>query len=316
MVAVIPAPLGIFPIPIFDLRVPSCPSWLTPLSFAFCQRPTTDGQRPARYSLLPVLLLIFAITLACAPRCAAQAPFVTDDAEVADYHKLHFETNNEYDVLQPDAFPNRRQNTANFKFSYGLFRNIEVGADNQLLTIINAPHPQLPRAAFGIGDLDMSVKWHFFHAPEHSLLPDLCASFNLEVPTGDSRRQLGSGITDYYLNGIAQRKLTDKTVLHANGGIYFAGNTQTGVVGLTTHSGFVYTGGVSLVRDFTQRLDLGAELFGAVNHNFDLGRGQLQTQFGGNYKLREKLSLDFGLIVGFYQASPRVGPIIGLSIDF
>jgi hypothetical protein len=246
----------------------------------------------------------------------AQAPFDTDDTNVAARGKWHLEINNEYDVLQPSNFPNLRQNTANFKASYGIWNNVEVGFDNQLLAIFNASTSGVQRTAFGYGDIDLSVKWHFYQENGNSWLPSLGASFNLELPTGDERRQLGSGIVDYYLNTMAQKTLTEKTTLRLNGGLYFAGNTETGVVGVRTHSGFVYTGSISVVRDFTKKLDLGVELFGAVSKNFDLGRGQLQTKVGGNYHISDKFSIDFGLITGYYQSSPRVAPVIGFSKDF
>ena len=250
------------------------------------------------------------------PAIWAQAPFDTDDTNVAARGKWHLEANNEYDVLQASSFPSERQNTANFKVSYGIWDNLEVGFDNQLIGIYNAAAPGVPRTAFGYGDIDLSVKWHFYKENGGSWLPSLGASFNLELPTGDERKQLGSGIVDYYLNTMAQKALTEKTTLRLNGGLYFAGNTETGVVGIKTHKGVVYTGSISLVRDFTKKLDLGVELFGAVSKNFDLGRGQLQTQVGGNYHITDKLSIDFGVITGFYQSSPRVGPVIGFSKDF
>ena len=71
-----------------------------------------------------------------------------------------------------------------------------------------------------------------------------------------------------------------------------------------------------MVRDFNAKWKLGVELTGALTSNFDLGRGQLQTQVGGNYQMTKKMSLDFGLIGGFYASSPRVGPQIGISYDF
>jgi len=256
------------------------------------------------------------LCLAFSKPVSAQAPFYTDDTGVAGKGHWHFEFNNEYDWLQESAFPNLQQNTANFKLSYGLFNGVEVGFDNQLLSIFNSPTPLLPRTAFGYGDLDLSVKWNFYQESNKCKWPALAASLNIEIPTGDAKKQLGSGVTDYYLNGIAQKSLGERIKLRANGGVYFAGNTSTGAVGIRNTRGVVFTGGSSLVRDFTTRLDLGLEIFGAVSRNFDLGRGQLQTELGGNYKLRENLTLDFGLVGGFYQASPRIGPVIGFSVDF
>ena len=262
---------------------------------------------------------LFCISLALAVACVpanAQAPFVTDDIGVAEYHHFHFEFNNEYDLLQDSAYPNLRQNTANFKFSYGLLHNVEVGFDNQLLGIFNAKSSFAPRTAVGYGDLDLSLKWNFLKEESGWRRPALAASLNIEVPTGDDRRQLGSGVVDYYLNFIAQKTITESTTVHANGGVYFAGNTLTGAEGIRATSGVVFTGGASIVRQFTPKLDLGGEVFGAVTQNFNLGRGQLQTQVGGNYAVRKNLTIDFGVIEGYYQASPKVGPIVGFSINF
>jgi hypothetical protein len=146
-------------------------------------------------------------------------------------------------------------------------------------------------------------------------MPAMTVSAALEFPTGDATRQLGSGLTDYAFNLISQKSLTTKTKLRLNTGFVLAGNSQTGVVGITTR-GTVYAGAASLVRDFTPKLKLGIEMTGELTSNFDLGRGQLQNQVGGNYQLRKNISLDFGLIVGYYAASPRVGPQIGFSVDW
>ena len=67
---------------------------------------------------------------------------------------------------------------------------------------------------------------------------------------------------------------------------------------------------------FTPRLDLGAEVTGAFTGNFDSGQRQLQAQVGGNCRLRDGLSLDFGVVAGRFAASPRLGAQLGVSLDF
>lgn len=143
----------------------------------------------------------------------------------------------------------------------------------------------------------------------------MAIAFNLELPTGDPSRQLGSGLADFYMNGILQKSLTSKTKLRLNGGILFSGNETTGVVGIKSR-GTVFTGGGSLVKQFSPKLQLGIELTGAVEKNFQLGKGQLQTLFGGNYQFKNNMSFDFGIIGGKYAASPRAGVQLGLSVDF
>ena len=78
----------------------------------------------------------------------------------------------------------------------------------------------------------------------------------------------------------------------------------------------MFTAGASLVRQFTKRLDLGAEVTGAITKDFQLGKVQLQFQIGGNLRLKEGFTFDFGIIGGRYSASPRVGLQLGVSVDF
>ena len=243
----------------------------------------------------------------------AQQPFVTDDADTTPKRHFHFEFSNEFDLLQRAAFPSVRQNTADFELDYGLFDRLEIGIESPLLTIFNAPGTN-PRSVSGLGDTNLSLKYNFLREHENSRAPALAIAFNLELPTGDTKRQLGSGLADYYMNGIVQKSLTRKTKLRLNGGILFSGNETTGVIGIKAR-GTVFTGGGSLVKKFTPKLQLGIELTGALERNFQLGKGQLQTLVGGNYQLRNNLSFDFGVVGGKYAASPRAGIQVGISID-
>jgi Putative MetA-pathway of phenol degradation len=244
----------------------------------------------------------------------AQQPFVTDDTDTTPRHHFHFEFSNEFDLLQHSAFPLVKQNTADFELDYGILDNLEVGIESPLLTIVNA-RGTVSQTITGIGDTNVSLKYNFLKEREHSRRPALAISFNLELPTGDTRRQLGSGLADFYTNGILQKSLTNKTKLRLNGGILFSGNETTGVIGIKSR-GTVFTGGGSLVKQFTPKLDLGIELTGALTKNFQLGKGQLQTLFGGNYLFKKNMSFDFGIVAGKYDASPRAGVQLGLSVDF
>jgi hypothetical protein len=88
------------------------------------------------------------------------------------------------------------------------------------------------------------------------------------------------------------------------------------LIGIRTTRGRVFTGSGSITKDFTPKLRLGAELFGAVISNFQLSKGQLATQIGGNYMLSKRFTLAFGVIGGRFVASPRLGGLIGFAYDF
>jgi hypothetical protein len=256
------------------------------------------------------VLVLFAVGHAAL--LVAQMPFYTDDPDVTDRGTLHFEFYNEYDGLQSSQYPDLRQNTANFKLNYGLPLNLELDVDAPYLAIYRSPGTA---TSSGVGDTDMGIKWNFRKSPR-PLSPALAASLYIEFPTGDTHQQLSSGLTDYWLNFIAQEPFTDKTRLTLNVGYLFAGNTSTGVVGIQTLRGHVYTGGLSLLHDFNPRLTLGGEIYGGVADKNGLGKNQLQGMVGGQYTVRNGLSFAFALLGGRYAASPRIGGQVGFAVDF
>jgi hypothetical protein len=262
-----------------------------------------------------VLLLLLLVCHLLIPSCAdAQQPFYTDNTDVTDKKKLHFQLSNEYDILQRSVYPSLRQNTTVFELDYGLLSGVEIGVDGPLIAISNS-RVATPKTPFGFGDLDLHIKYNFLKERDGSRLPALAATLNVELPTGNTREQLGSGLADYFLNGILQKSVTKKTKLRLNGGVLFAGNTTTGEIGIKTR-GKVFVGGASLVKQITEKLDLGAEVTGAVTSRLRLSNGQLQTLIGGNYALTKKMTFDFGIVGGKFAASPRAGLQLGISIDF
>ena len=258
------------------------------------------------------VLLLLASVLCLYERLYAQLPFYTDDTKVTEPGKWHFEFFNEYDALQLQ-YPNLKQNTANFKLNYGLPHNLEVDLDSPYLSIYRSAGNQASR---GVGDTNLGLKANFRKESPTSRAPALAASFYVELQTGEASQQLGSGLTDYWLNLIAQKSLSPKTRITGNLGYLFAGNTSTGALGTQSKRGHVFPGGLSLLHDFRPSLTLGAEVFAAYTENADLGKSQLQVMAGGQYVIRNGLSFCFGILGGKYVASPRLGGQMGFAIDF
>ena len=244
----------------------------------------------------------------------SQTPFLTDDADVTDKGKVHLEFVNEFDVLQTSLHPSLSQNTFVARFAIGVHKRIELGIDVPAIAIFNSREASLRRSS-GISDINAHIKIKLIDEHEGSRLPAFAVAFYTQFPTGKVSKSLGSGVTDYSLYGVAQKSLTKKTTLRANAGILFAGNTVFGIGGLRKINGRLFSGGVSVIREFTDRLSLGGEIVGVADSDFDLGHGQLQTTLGGNYVLNKKLTLDLGFVLGRFPASPRAGAVIGITID-
>jgi hypothetical protein len=241
----------------------------------------------------------------------AQQPFYTDDADITSYRRFHMEISNQLSWLQRSALPATKQNTTVFQLNYGLTKNFEIGMDGPLIGLYQQQTP----TTVGNGDFNITFKLKLRTEQAGSRIPALTLSCAIETPTGSVQKQLGSGVADYGCNGVMQ-KLIGFWTLRVNSGGVFSGNTLTGLVGLRA-KGFVYSGGGSVTREVTSRLMLGMEANGsAARQGTALGKSTLQTQFGGKFALREDLSLDFGVLAGWFSGAPRTGVQIGFSKDF
>ena len=243
-----------------------------------------------------------------------QIPFYTDDADTTPKRQFHLEMYNEHDVLQKSAYPVKRQNTLVFTLNYGLTDKLELGVNVPFITLINSRIVESGSVS-GQGDVQFGIKYKLRAERDGSKLPAFAVVFYAEAPTGSTRKELGSGLTDYWLYGIAQKSLTKRTTARVNGGVLFSGNSSTGLIGIRTERGHVFTGNLSVVRNFSDKLNLGAEVFGAVTSNFILDRGQLTAQVGAQYSLTNKVTLTFGLLGGRFVASPRAGVHLGFSYN-
>jgi Putative MetA-pathway of phenol degradation len=264
---------------------------------------------------LTYILLLITFALLFTSRANAQIPFYTDDADTTEKGKFHFEFFNEHDWLQRSSRPALRQNLSNFTVNYGLTDRIELGINFPVIKILSS-QDSLPRDPVGIGDTQIGAKLRLLDEKQGSWAPATSVAFYVELPTGSVKKQIGSGLTDCFLYGVLQKSLTKRTKARLNGGILFTGNSSTGLIGIHSVRGQVFTGNASLVRDFTPKLRLGLEVFGGVTNNFNLSRGQLESQVGGSYAVRENLAFTFAVLGGRFPASPLAGFHLGLVVDF
>jgi hypothetical protein len=184
---------------------------------------------------------------------SAQQPFSTDDAAVTPKGSTHVELFNEYDWLQENQLPHRRQNTFNMRVNVGVGHGLELDVDSPLLAVANMP-ATVPSSAVGFGDTNFGVKYNFHEEYSGSNVPAFTTAIYVETPTGDPETGLGSGVVDVWTYLVVQKSLNSRFMLRVNGGYLFAGNTSTGVVGIETTRGHIATAGASLVARLSSRL--------------------------------------------------------------
>ena len=258
-----------------------------------------------------LLLILFGVGLSA----CAQQPFFTDDADVTAKRRFHFELSNQFSLLQDTAFPNQQQNALVYQLNYGLRDGLEISIDSPHLVIINARQTISPRVPMGVGDTNLAVKWNFRQERDTSRWPALTMAFAVEVPTGDSSTQLGSGVFDYRLIAIAQKTLSPRIKLRVNQGVAVLGEHvdwrgRPGGTGCRLSCRRVACAAIC------SAIVLGRRAHWRASPKRPEQAGQRCRSSSGANTNTEHVSIDFGVVFGQLGESPRVGLQIGLSIDF
>jgi len=149
----------------------------------------------------------------------------------------------------------------------------------------------------GAGDSLIGVKWRFFNNErsqvQFGIYPQLL------LPTGDRGRGLGDGGSAFVFPLLAQRNW-EKWTLYGNVGYWWQTGAET--------RDYVYVGAV-IEREISERLTLGAELFGNSPKERG-GRSELAFNVGGTWRLNQHLNLLFSGgrdIVGDTTAMAYIG---------
>lgn len=253
-----------------------------------------------------------ALVLAWSVRsAAAQQPFVVDDAGVAGRGVWHVEVSSQIDTLRSTARPARWQHVLEWEVDVGLGRRLEAAAILPVVSVVsNGVSGRV--AATGVGDATVGVKWRLTDDP--AAAHSTAFSGAIEFPSGSQRRGLGSGLVDYGLNVVSEHVLHPRATVRVNAGAILAGNTQTGALGIRER-GAVVTSGVSLVGAVNRMLQAGAELTLAWSQKTSLAGSAAGWQVGAKVAVRDGATIDGSVLGGWFDASPRWGVQLGMSVD-
>jgi hypothetical protein len=118
----------------------------------------------------------------------AEPPFVTDDAEPTEYR--HWEIYLASQIAHDSS--GWSGTSPHVEIDYGAIRNLELS-----LTAPVAFDSSNRRSQFGYGDTALEVKYRFVQ--ETARLPQIAVEPQVELPTGDAKRDLGAGHTQVFL---------------------------------------------------------------------------------------------------------------------
>jgi len=219
---------------------------------------------------------LFLLLMLGAGRLWGQAgpPFQTDDPTPVELG--HYEA---YIFGGMDGTPVELDTTGPaFEFNWGAIPNIQLhailpfGAVVPSNKAVYAPSGAGP-SAFGLGDMELGVKYGFLHQTKHR--PQIGSFTMFEIPTGSYASGLGVGRVWYKLPLWAEKEFGPWSLC---GGMGYA------VVPQTDYRNYLY-GGFLVKREFSERLEMSAEVFSHAREGLAAAQTQASTMIdaGGYY---------------------------------
>jgi hypothetical protein len=199
----------------------------------------------------------------------AGPPFQTDDPEPIEYKHYEFYTfgsassaPGETDTLGPA-----------FEFNWGALPNVHLHVIVPAAAIVPSMGPKV----FGIGDIELGIKYRFVQESKHR--PMIGTFVMFEVPSGNADKGLGVGKTWYKLPLWAQKSLGPWTT-YGGGGVT--------VVDAPGYRNYPFAGWL-VQRDLPKKLTLATELFyhGPEGEATPFNRPSTLVDVGGYYKFRD-----------------------------
>lgn len=207
--------------------------------------------------------------LAGATLAMAGPPFQTDDPEPIEYQNYEFYT---FATSDGTSIETDTSGPA-VEFNWGAAPNLHLHIIVPAATIFPSDGPR----AFGIGDIELGVKYRFVQ--EGKYRPQIGTFTMFEIPTGSAPRGLGVGKTWYKVPLWAQKSFGPWTTYGGGGATVFS---------VPGYRNYPFAGWL-VQRDIGKKWTLGTEVFyhGPEGPLAPQTRPATLVDFGGYYKFRD-----------------------------
>ncbi len=201
----------------------------------------SEEPRPRRIVRFVLLVLFSGPALAHAGQ-----PLETETARLRPRGQFQFETTFEYQT-SPEGF----ETAVPLAFEYGITNDLELLVEPVVHANIR---PEVGRKAKGVGDLEITLTYLFFH--ERAWIPALALAGEVKIPTA-SDTLIGTGETDYSPFLIASKSFGSRWDTHVNFGYAILGEPP----GVKLDNIFTYAAAAEY-HLISHRLDIVGELVG------------------------------------------------------
>lgn len=242
------------------------------------------------------VIRIAAALLILVGRAEAGPPFVTDDPEPPDPGQWEVISTVTGTLVHGGGDASLPLIDANYGAAPGLQLHIQPE-----MAYVRTPEG----AHYGFGDLEIGAKYRFIDEDENGWVPAIAFYPLLQLPTGDKRRGLGSGVVRTFLPIWAQ-KTVGKWTVYGGGGY----GINPGADGKNAW----FVGGVALYQ-FTEKLQFGGELY-LQTAEAPGDKDAPGFNLGGSYALAKNLNLLFSAGRGFAHGTEnnRFSGYLGLQV--
>jgi hypothetical protein len=209
----------------------------------------------------------------------AGPPFQTDDPEPIDFRHFEFYT---FGLVDGTPIEKDTQGPA-VEFNWGALPNVHLHIIIPAAAIFPSNNPSLAPlgsgpSAFGLGDIEMGIKYRFVQETRHR--PMIGTFVMFELPSGSYARGLGVGKTWYKLPLWVQKTIGPWTT--------YGGGGETVIRGVPGLRSYPFAGWL-VQRDLAKKLTLGTEVFyhGPQGLATPQTRPATLVDVGGYYKFRD-----------------------------
>lgn len=221
-----------------------------------------------------MLRILFSLIWFVSTIALAEPPFITDDADPADYGQAEIYLSNIFlssTHVTFFSFPN-------VEIDYGILKHTEIHLIAPYVTLLSTVSPN----AVGFGDFELGIKYQFLNIEKYNV--QMAFAPALELPIGDYRRNLGNGKLWYSLPVWVQHSWDKWKAYGGIGYIINPGHQQENY----------YYGGTVLERTVTEKLMLGLEWYAQGNTTVGMDYQDFASvnliNFGGTYDFNSHFS--------------------------
>jgi len=194
-----------------------------------------------------------------------------------------------------------KETDINLDIGYGLTEKLEITADFPFVL----SDPENGGGEKGVGDISLRPELQIL---KEGKFPALSVAGTVKFDSGDKKKGLGSGETDYSLS-LQTTKKFKSLIFHFNLGHTFIGEAK----GENLHNIIFYNLGSEY--ELTEQFVLVGELIGETNSDPTASDDPLEMLVGAIYNTPTRFTFYSGLGGGLSEASPDIRILLGVTFE-